>query len=444
MQLQQVPQPSLDFYRHQQQIAAATVSSAAKLWRRMGSDFDSSWMMLRPDILHVVHVGRAAAVTSASQYTPALLAATVQVAPAQGSLNSARFLASAPDGRDMGTLLDESVIRAKVGVARGVSSTGAIESIGAWLTGMLLTVMADTRRAVVGADIVQRPAIAGYTRMLNAPSCSRCVILAGRWFRWNAGFQRHPRCDCIHVMSTSEAFARDQGFVSDPYEYFKSLTTEQQDKMFRPHGVSREKAAQIGKSNARAIRDGADVFRIENVRLRGLATAKGNLRYGTPSRMTVDDIYRTAGTRTNAIRLMEREGYITSAGQVPGGAILGQREGFGALGKGGNARAASDAVTDARAGVRDPLNRYTMTSAERRLYDANYRLSEARATGNWPRSIGENSADKYSKPRALEPGELQTLEGALQNELKRVRGDTLRGIAPAGDSVQKLARLLGL
>lgn len=432
MQLQQLPQPSLDFYRHQQQIAAATVASVSKLWRRMGTNFDSSWFELRSSALQAVHVGRAAAVTSATQYTPALLAATGQVAPASGSLNSARFLVSAPDGRDMGTLLDESVIRAKVGVARGLSSVGALESAGSWLTGMLLTVMADTRRSVVGADIVQRPDIAGYTRMLNAPSCSRCVILAGKWFRWNAGFQRHPRCDCIHVPSTTRAFAEEQGFVSDPYEYFNSLSKEQQEKVF-------------GRIEARAIRDGGDIFRIENIKLRGLATAKGNLRYGTPSRLTVDDIYRTAGTRTNAIRMLQSEGYITKAGQVPTGAILGQREGFGALGKGGKARAASDAVTAARVtGVRDPLNRYTMTSAERRLYDADYRLKEARATGNWPRSIGENSADRYSKPRPLAPGEMQTLEKALQNELERLRGNPLKGISPAGDSVQELARLLGL
>lgn len=424
MQLQQLPQPSLDFYRHQQQIAAVTVVSVSKLWRRMGTNFDSSWFELRPSVVQSVHVGRAAAVTSAGQYTPALLAATGQVAPASGSLNSARFLASAPDGRDMGTLLDESVIRAKVGVARGLSSVGALESAGSWLTGMLLTVMADTRRSVVGADIVQRPAIAGYTRMLNAPSCSRCVILAGKWFRWNAGFQRHPRCDCIHVPSTTRAFAEEQGFVSDPYEYFNSLSREQQEKVF-------------GRIEARAIRDGGDIFRIENIKLRGLATAKGNLRYGTPSRLTVDDIYRTAGTRTNAIRMLESEGYITKAGQIPTGAILGQREGFGALGKGGKARAASDAVTAARtSGVRDPLNRYTMTSAERRLYDADYRLKEARATGNWPRSIGENSADKYTKPRPLAPGELQTLEKAMQNELAKLPN--------APDSVRNLARLLGL
>ena len=403
----------------------------------MSADFDASWFTVRPQVEQVVHVGRAAAAMSAVQYTPSLLAETSQVAPAFGSINTAAFLATAPDGRSMSSLLDQSVIHAKTAVRDGATAAGALSMAESWLSGTLLTVMADTRRGVVGADIAQRPAIAGYTRMLNPPSCSRCTILAGRWFRWNAGFQRHPSCDCIHVGSTSKAFALESGYFSDPYDYFNSLPKAEQDKLFRPHGVSREKAAQIGKSNARAIRDGSDIFRIENVRLRGLSTAKGNLRFGAPSRMTVDDIYRTAGTRTNAIKMMEQEGYITKAGQVPTGAILGQREGFGALGKGGRARAASDAVTAARtSGVRDPLNRYTMTSAERRLFDAQYRLTEARATGNWPRSIGENSADTYTRPRPLEPGELATLETALNNEVAK--------LSNAPESVRRLAALLGL
>ena len=431
--MQQVPQASLDFYAHQQQIAAATVASAAKLWRRMDQrrffgllspDFNRGWAEIGPQIKEVVHVGRAASASSAVQYTPALLAETRQVAPAVGRVNTAAFLSSAPDGRSMSALLDESVIHAKTAVKNGASATRALSMTETWLSGMLLTVMADTRRGVVGADIVQRPAIAGYTRMLNPPSCSRCAILAGKWFRWNSGFQRHPRCDCLHVPSTSKAFAQESGFFSDPYEYFNSLSKDQQEKVF-------------GRIESRAIRDGADIFRVENVKLRGLATAKGNLRFGTPSRVTVDDIYRTAGTRTNAIRMMEQEGYITKAGQVPTGAILGQREGFGALGKGGRARAASDAVTAARTtGVRDPLNRYTMTSAERRLYDAQYRLNEARTTGMWPRSIGENSADRYTRPRLLAPGELATLERALQNELAKLPN--------APQSVRSLAALLGL
>jgi hypothetical protein len=407
-------------YSQQQAIATLAASAALKQFRAMGEDFDTSWASIRPRMLATVELARAKAVDTSAGYVEALLAETGQSAPAVGEISHTGFLASAPDGRPMGTLLDQGVVIAKARVASGMDSTAALAAAGQWIAQAVLTVMADTGRAVVSADIARRPALTGYTRMLNAPSCSRCVILAGKWFRWNEGFQRHPRCDCRHIPA-SEDVAGD--YRTDPYAYFNSLTERQQERVF-------------GRSEARSIRLGGDIFRIENTRMRGLGTAKGAIRFGTPSRMTVDDILRVAGTRTNAIRLLEQEGYITGP-QVPGGNILGQREGFGHLGKGGVARAASDAVTQARlTGVRDPLNRYTMTAAERRLYDANYRYQYALRTGSMPRSIGASSADKYAIERAASADDIAALRAALQAELN--------GLASAPTSVRLLADELAL
>lgn len=250
---------------------------------------------MRPAVLSVIAEGRTYTVNVAKPYTGRVLAETGQTAAATGALVTARFVRDAPDGRDMGSLVDQSMIVAKSAVANGATATRALETAGSWLTGTVLTVLADTRRQVYHADIIQRPAVGGYARMLNAPSCSRCVILAGKWFAWNAGFQRHPRCDCIHIPA-SESLGTD--FRTDPQEYFDSLTVKQQDKTFTKQG-------------ARAIRDGADIQRVTNVHMRGLGTAKSARRYGTPSRMTIDDIYRQAGTRENAIRLLQREGYVS-------------------------------------------------------------------------------------------------------------------------------------
>jgi len=412
-------QSANNYYELQQQIAAITTASAKKLWKRMGPDFSSSWADIRPEMLNIVQLGRAAAASSSLGYTSAVLAETGQVAAPVGVVNPSVFLSSAPDGRPMGSLLDETVIKAKIGVQRGSSVSSALDLGGRWLTAMLLTVMADTGRAVVSVDIAQRPTLTGYVRMLNPPSCERCVILAGKYFKWNQGFLRHPRCDCRHVPA-SEDIGGD--LRTDPYAYFKSLSPEAQEKTF-------------GRIEARAIREGADIYRVVNLKGRGLATAKGALKFGTPSQMTIDDIFRTAGTRTNAIRMMEREGYITGP-QVRGGNIRGQVEGFGQFGKGGKGRAASNAVLEARkTGVRDPLNRYTMTAAERRLYDAKIRLDVGR-TGVWPQSIGANSADKYTKPRPITPEELRLLETSYYTEVSK--------LPTAPTSVRTLAGLLGI
>jgi hypothetical protein len=418
------PEAAASYYAQQQQISAATVSSARKLFGRVTEDFDASYADVKPGLLRLVQRGRAAAASSSLDYTPALLRETGQDAAPHGLVSTARLLEAAPDGRNMSTLLDWPPIHAKIAVARGETPQAALLTAEKRLTRTLLTVMADTGRDVVAADIAQRPAITGYTRMLNPPSCNRCIILAGKWFRWNEGFLRHPRCDCRHIPA-SEDVASD--LRTDPYAYFKSLDPEQQEKVF-------------GRIEARAIREGADIYRVVNTGSaakggRGLATSKAGQRFGTPSRMTLDDIFRTAGTRTNAIKLMEREGIITGP-QTAGGNIIGQREGFGQLGKGGRARAASDAVTKARAtGQRDPLNRYTMTAAERRLYDAKVRLDVGR-TGVMPRSIGANSADKYTRLDPITPRQMRLLEDSYADEVANLRY--------AADSVRNLAGLLGV
>lgn len=413
------------YYLEQQTISVSTALAVKSLWSGMTDDFDKSWLSVGPAVLETVELGRAAAVARSVGYTDAVLAETAQKAPAAGELNRARFLESAPNGQPMSDVVSGSVVQAKVAVKSGLPVQEALGQAERWLTGVVLTALADTSRSVVGADIARRPTLTGYVRMLNPPSCSRCIILAGKFFRWNEGFQRHPRCDCKHIPAKDADWAKAEGFISDPYEAFNALSKSEQERVF-------------GRIESRAIRDGADIYRIENTKLRGLGTAKGAAKFGTPTKLTIDDIYRTAGNRKNAIAAMEREGYITGP-QVAGGNVIGQRLGFGQLGKGGRAAGARNAVLDANAsGVRDPLNRYTMTAAERRLFDANYKLNEARLTGNRPGSIGANSADKYTKPRPLAPGELARLEKELQTQV--------RGAAKpdSPESVKRLARLLGL
>ena len=416
----QTPEAANSHYVLQQKIAVTTTAAVNKLWSQMGENFDPSWQAIRPEMLQLVTNGRLAAVNTSIEYVPQVTAEIGLAAPAAGAIIADRFIEFAPDGRPLGTLLDSAVIQAKTAVAVGATTQEALQRGGKWLTGTMLTVMSDTSRQVVAADIAHRRKIGGYVRMLNTPSCARCVILAGKWFRWNQGFQRHPRCDCRHIPA-NEDMAGD--LRTDPYAFFNSLSPDAQTKLF-------------GRIEARAIREGGDIYRVMNTKVRGLGSARGAAKYGTPTRMTVDDIFRVAGNRTNAIRLMEQEGYITGP-QVRGGNILGRFfEGAGQLGKGGVAKAATDAVIQSRiTGIRDPLNRYTMTAAERRLYDAKYKYDQARS-GIYPRSVGMNSADLYSGSRSPTPEELASFQRAYEREVAKLP------TAPA--SVRTLARALGI
>lgn len=409
-----IPNAIRVFEQQRKVISARAGVTAQQLWRRVDpTQVDASMQVIRQHLVRALQGYRRQAAIAAAAYTPALLRETRLATEPVGELNLDRFLEYAPDGRTVDGLYEQAAISAKTRMSRGLMPQLALQQVSALVLTMTLTTLSDTVRSVVAADMTRRPQVTGYVRQLVPPSCSRCVILAGRWYRWNEGFQRHPGCDCIHIPAREDN-AGD--LTTDPYVYFNSLTKEQQDRLF-------------GKADAQAIRDGADIYRVVNIRERGLATAKGARKFGTPYRLTIDDIYEQAKSRDDAIRLMRQEGFITGP-QVRGGNILGRfYEGYGELGKGGRAAAAREAVLEARrTGVRDPLNRYTMTSAERRYYDANYRLKYYERTGKIPATIGPNSADLGVKLRAPSPGEVD----ALYRQVDQLKNLALQATAPSG------------
>lgn len=415
-----IPAAAATHYKAEQRIAVATLRTIRGLWSRVGDDLDGSFLRVAPLMAAAFTVGQRESVDAALSYVPRVLYETGQPDLPVADVNASAFVGRAADGRPVGTLMQQAVIVTKTTLSRGATLSTALQRGRSYLDKTVLTEMADAGRQTVSAQIAVRPTITGYVRMLNPPSCERCVILAGKWFRWNEGFQRHPRCDCRHIPA-SEDLAGD--FRTDPYKYFESLSEAEQNRLF-------------GDSEARAIRDGADIYRVVNVRNRGLGTVRSRSLYGTPTRLTVDDIYRNAGTRTNALRMMQDEGYITGP-QIVGGNILGRyREGFGTLGKGGTARAASDAVTAARASGRDQLNRYTMTAAERRLYDAYWRADYIERTGNYPQTIGANSADRHTRARRATAQDRALVQAELAKQLANLTNQPRQ--------VHELARRLGL
>jgi len=388
-------------YQAQQAITGTTVAAVRKLWSGLGDDFSQQWDDgASAQIQTVLQAGRSAAVVTALPYTAAALAEQGESFDADGQVDSTAFVRSAPSGVPVDAVVSAPIIEAKLLVGQGMSGREALQRAGSKMVGIALTMLADTRRSVYQADITQRPRVAGYVRKLNPPSCSRCAILAGRFYRWNAGFQRHPRCDCQHVPVRSAEAAK--GLTTDPYEYFNSLSPEDQEKIF-------------GNNQAKAIRDGADIYRVENVRMRGLSTANGTGPNKWKSTMTVEDIYKTAGNdREAAIGLLKQQGYIK------GPLALRQQveryaSGISRPVQSGSNRAR---VLAARAtGKRDPLDRATMTAAERRLYDSWYRYKYAETFQSAASSIGASSTTRFELPRALRPGQIDALETAYVRQL---------------------------
>lgn len=367
-----IPAPARAHYLQMLTLENAAAQAAVSRWKRVDPRFISeSWRgQMGALSTFLVSQQRAAAVSGALSVAPTLGAQGEWSAP-DAFPNVDALTGFAPDGRDLDGLLYSPATRAKTLIGGGMSVPDAMGSASSQLSAIVQTLIADAGRQGAGLMIAARPRT-GYVRMLNPPSCSRCIQLAGRFYRWNAGFLRHPQCDCVHVASQAGSVegAKSEGLIDDPYEAFQDMSETEQEKAF-------------GRANAQAIRDGADISQVVNARRgmtsTGMFTTEGTTKRGNAykvlqpgqRRATPELIYQWAcGNRTEALRLLEQHGYILPGGQVPGGSLRGQVEGFGQFGRGGTRKAASQAVLQARTtGLRDN-SVYTMTAAERRVYDA--------------------------------------------------------------------------
>lgn len=424
-----LPQTAVSHYQQQQAITIATAQEGHRLWRGMGENLDLSWSLVAPELFAVAVAAQQTAAATGLQYVSAVLAEQNIDAPAEVEVNPARFAGGTRDGRPLETLLHGAVYETKREIATGRTVQAALAAGGMWLQGALMDAVRDANREAVAAGYTARPKVQGWVRMLNPPSCKFCIVLAGKFFRWNQGFQRHANCDCRHIPS-NEAVAGD--LTVDPYAYFRTLSESDQDRMF-------------GKNDAAAIRDGGDIYRVVNIRSRGLASDalkstpgrnRGwqSRRWDTPSKVTIDDIYATARNREHAIELMRENGFVTGE-QVAGGALRGNTPSefgdlaAGSLGRGGTRKGATAAYRRAvRSGVRDPLEPATQTAAERRLHTA---VLRKRAVERGSNPFAANSARNPLTPeiRAL-------VDRQYAREIARLKD--------APEQVHILARLLGV
>ena len=375
-----IPSATVEHYQRVQRLQAAARLRARRAWALVSvGALSESWsaVLRESSLAAAVTDSQVAAAKSGAAYGAATLAAQSTYSAPDAFVDPLGFGGFAADGRPLSGLLYAAVPHTKRLIAGGMDAAVAKVQGGKFLELVVGTTVADAGRAAAGVDTASRAGV-GYVRMLNPPSCSRCSVLAGRFYRWNAGFSRHPGCDCVHVPSKGLEAATSEGLVHDPYEYFRGLSEAEQDRLYT-------------KAGAQAIRDGSDLFQVVNSRRGmkpgGLVTTEGTSRRGnfgntSGPRLTPEAIYAKNLPRAETLKELERYGYILPGGQNPAGSIRGQREGFGALGRSGTRVGAREAVLEARrTGVRTG-SRATMTAAERRVYDAQANWDAVRAGRN--------------------------------------------------------------
>lgn len=247
--LQALPRSADAYGRAQRREIGAAVAAIARLWRRMGSEFDASYAQIESQVLAVLDTAQERVATGALAYIPAVLEETRQrVRPAQYGVAPDFMVGTAGDGFATEDLAYGAVTRSKQAVASGYEPAQALAIGGRWLTTAAGTLLSDTGRTAEKVAGHSRR-VTTWVRMLEPPSCGRCIVLAGKETRAQQAFLRHPRCDCRNIPVT-ESIAGD--LLVDPREYLDSLDEE---------GLRK---ALGSKANAQAWRDGADRNQIIN------------------------------------------------------------------------------------------------------------------------------------------------------------------------------------
>jgi len=293
----------------QQQIAGQAAAQTSRLWQFLAT---LSAAAAAAQILGTVQSAMREAARGAQAYTDAVARAWGAISDPAGTVAWATFAATASDGRPLETLLEQPALELAANVAQGMDHRQA-QAIGVrHLQRIVTTQVADASRVSTGVALVNDRALHGYIRHLTLPSCSRCIILAGRWYRWSAGFARHPQCDCVHIPAAEKIDAPSSRAAYD--------------------AMSDEERAKAGWSghDQRAIDDGADLNQVTNYRreLKSVSVAGRAVqtttvgttrrgaagRRGARARLTPESIYaeadRLGWTRDQTIAQLRRHAYI--------------------------------------------------------------------------------------------------------------------------------------
>jgi hypothetical protein len=330
---------------------------AADAWARVDpARISETWLQQIPRLLLLLTGGQHAAAVSADRYVTEVLVEQRINPAAEGRLDAMSLSGIASDGRPLESLLAQPGIAAKVALAGGETIERAMTAGGALAQLIAHTQVADAGRIADGVALTGRREAPGYVRMTVGKTCSRCIILAGKFYRWNAGFKRHPHCDCVHIPA-AESDSND--LRVNPRKTFDAMTAAEQDKVFTQSGAQaiRDGAdmnqvvnarrgaagltpagARITAAEAKLLRGGRDVGRLETrsifgqdlfvttegnttrgqagrrlgANADGVKKAGGRYRSAKAPRLMPESIYQIAGAdRDEAIRLLRRNGYIT-------------------------------------------------------------------------------------------------------------------------------------
>ncbi|MFW6091095.1 MAG: hypothetical protein ACODAF_04420, partial [Actinomycetota bacterium] len=279
-------------YRALQALKGTALASVRRGWQRAQPDphnLQQRWQGLLENISATLAEVKTAAVAEGERHAREILSSGGRVVLSEGRVRAPFLVWNDAEGRPMARKLNVPVSVVEQALEAGRGGESAMRAGRRTLEQIVASEVADAARLAEGVtitastptdgfrsprrlDITDREVLGwstgqrrayfgpaydrqvrerafGWVRVLNPPSCDRCIPLADRWYGWNDGFERHPNCDCFH--RPADELEGDR-HVTDPFEYFEQLSEQEQNAVF-------------GKANAQAIRDGADLRQVVNL-----------------------------------------------------------------------------------------------------------------------------------------------------------------------------------
>ena len=247
---------ALEQYQQQQRLTAAAVRQARRV--------ESRGLL---EVAKVIATYQVASIALTTGSTPNVLDEQGIDAPPAANMGSASLLTGSGAG----------------GLIAATATPAAFDRL-------IASLVQDAGRTAAAVDIARRPALTGYVRSLNPPSCGRCAVLAGRIYRYSTGFARHPGCDCLMTPTT----------LSDGLD----LVTDPSDL------VANGQIRGLSKGDQSALDNGADLGQVVNVRKKAAGLTVGSSVLERAGRLTPQGILRVASTRDEQIALLKRFGYL--------------------------------------------------------------------------------------------------------------------------------------
>lgn len=300
-----------DHARARVALTDAAEAVALDAWDRVDPErIVESWSAEAPSVVATTAAAQQRAATAAEGYLDALAKAQGVSGYVESRLIPQAFVGGS-SGRSLAAMIYQPVIGSLLSISAGADPPAGLSIGRNQLSTIVRTQVADAGRTADGVALTAHRAFDGYVRVVVGATCSRCVILAGVVYRWNAGFQRHPRCDCVHMPTTIEG----KSGLTNPQHVYDSLSPE-----------ARQQAG-WSKADQKAIGDGADLNQVTNAH-RGVYTAGGRTftREGTTKRgfagkraidlgnsrvrLTPEQIYAETANRGQALQQLYANGYL--------------------------------------------------------------------------------------------------------------------------------------